>query len=92
MVESQKAYHSHAGGVALCDQIAAAEAQLARDLRGRLRDASVSVQPGGVVIHGFATSFYVKQLALHTVRKHVSLPVVANAIEVHAPLRASKIS
>jgi hypothetical protein len=82
MMESTQSCRSHQEEAAIVDEIAAAIAGLARDLRGRLRDASISVQPGGVVIHGYTASFYVKQLALHAVRKHVSLPVVANAIEV----------
>jgi hypothetical protein len=82
MMESTQTCQSRQEAAAICNEIAAAEARLARDLRGRLRNASVSIQPGGVVIHGNAVSFYVKQLALHAVRKHVSLPVLANAIEV----------
>jgi len=65
-------------------EIATAAAHLAQHLRGRLRDASVSVQRGGVVIRGITKSYYVKQLAQHAVMKHVSLPIVANEIDVQA--------
>jgi len=65
-------------------EVAMAATHLAKHLRGRLRNASVSVQRGGVVIRGTTTSYYVKQLAQHAVMKHVSLPIAANDIEVQA--------
>jgi hypothetical protein len=63
-------------------QITNTAAHLARYLRGRLRDASLTVRNGAVVIHGRTNSFYVKQLAQHAVMKRVSLPIAANEIEV----------
>jgi osmotically-inducible protein OsmY len=68
----------------VADEVATAATHLAKHLRGRLRDASVSVQRGGVVIRGTAKSYYVKQLAQHAVMKRVSLPIAANEIEVQA--------
>jgi osmotically-inducible protein OsmY len=65
-------------------EVATAAAHLVKHLRGRLRDASVSVQRGGVVIRGTTKSYYVKQLAQHAVMKRVSLPIAANEIEVQA--------
>lgn len=65
-------------------EIATATAHLERHLRGRLRNASVSVQRDGVVIRGTTKSYYVKQLAQHAVMKHVSLPIAANEIDVQA--------
>ncbi len=64
------------------EQIAKTSAHLARHLRGRLRDVSLTVQGGAVVIHGRTNSYYVKQLAQHAVMKRVSLPIAANEIEV----------
>lgn len=64
------------------DEIAIAAAHLAGHLRGRLHDVSLTVQRGGVVIHGRAMSYYVKQLAQHAVMTRVSLPITANEIEV----------
>jgi hypothetical protein len=66
------------------DEVAAAVAHLAKQLRGRLRDASVSIQGGGIVIRGTTNSYYVKQLALHAVMARVSLPIAANEIDVQA--------
>lgn len=68
----------------VADQIATAVKHLAMHLRGRLHDASVSVQCGGVVIRGTTKSYYVKQLAQHAVMEHVSLPIAANEIVVRA--------
>lgn len=65
-------------------EVATATEHLASHLRGRLRDASVSIQPDGIVIRGTTNSYYVKQLALHAVMKHVSLPIAANEIKVQA--------
>lgn len=66
----------------VADEVAEATTHLQDYLRGRLRDASVSVHAGGVVISGKASSFYVKQLAQHAVMARVSLPITANTIEV----------
>lgn len=63
-------------------EIVDAELYLAKSLRGRLFDASLSVRPDGVVLHGTAGSYYVKQMAQHAVMEHLSLPLVANEIEV----------
>jgi hypothetical protein len=68
----------------VADQIATAVTHLAMHLRGRLHDASVSVESGGVVIRGLTKSYYVKQLAQHAVMEHVSLPIAANEIVVRA--------
>ncbi len=63
-------------------EIVDAELYLAQSLRGRLFAASLSVHPDGVVLHGIAGSYYVKQMAQHAVMEHLSLPIVANEIEV----------
>jgi hypothetical protein len=65
------------------DEIAITAEHLAVHLRGRLRNVSLTVQRGGVIIHGRTRSYYVKQLAQHAVMKRVSLPIAANEIEVH---------
>jgi hypothetical protein len=48
----------------------------------RIRDLRIEVHRGGLVIRGRATSFHVKQLALHTVMTVSDLPVSANEIVV----------
>lgn len=63
-------------------EIARAEAHWARRLRGRLRDATISLQHDGVILRGRTNTYYVKQLAQHSVMKLVSVPIAANEIEV----------
>jgi hypothetical protein len=63
-------------------EIVDAELNLAQSLRGRLVDASLSLHPDGVDLHGIAGSYYVTQMAQHAVKEHVSLPLVANEIDV----------
>jgi hypothetical protein len=56
--------------------------EILKCLRGHLRELCLAVVPGGVVIHGVATSYYGKQLALHEVRLRCDLAVTANQISV----------
>ena len=50
--------------------------------RSCLRELRLGVVPSGVVLCGFATSYYGKQLALHEVRRRCGLRVTANRIVV----------
>jgi hypothetical protein len=75
--------HSHDLTTNVSDEIAITAAHLRAHLRGRLRNVSLTVRRGGVVIHGRTRSYYVKQLAQHAVMKRGSLPIAANEIEVH---------
>lgn len=68
----------------IADEVAIAASHLATHLRGRLRDASISVEDGGVIIHGATKSYYVKQLAQEAVMKRISMPIAANQIKVRA--------
>lgn len=77
-----KVIQSHDRMLVVSGEVATAAAHLASHLRGRLRDVSVCVHPGGVVLRGKASSYYVKQLAQHAVMKCISLPIAANEIEV----------
>jgi osmotically-inducible protein OsmY len=81
MTEATRSYEQ---SLSASGEIATVAAHLAQHLRGRLRDASVTIHRGGVVIRGTTKSYYVKQLAQHAVMKHVSLPIVANEIDVQA--------
>lgn len=77
-------FASHDVTPLIANEIAIASRHLVKQLRGRLRNASVSIRHGGVVIRGTTKSYYVKQLAQHAVMKRVSLPIEANEIEVQA--------
>ena len=79
MVDVTQSY-DHASMIS--DEIATAEAHLAKHLRGRLSEVRLSIHLGGVVITGRTRSYYVKQLAQHAVMERVSLPIVANEITV----------
>jgi hypothetical protein len=61
------------------------ESQVAQRTWGRVRDLRVEVTPQRVVVHGYTSRYYVKQLALHAVlealRSVAPLPVVID-IEV----------
>ena len=77
-------YNSQIVTPSVVDQVANASEHLSRQLRGRLHNADVSVDRGGVVIRGTAKSYYVKQLAQHAVMTLVALPIAANEIVVEA--------
>jgi hypothetical protein len=49
---------------------------------GRVRDLSLEVRDGGLVLRGRAPSYYTKQLAQQAVLEAGSLPLLANEIEV----------
>lgn len=48
----------------------------------RLRDLDIELSPAGVVLHGRAASFHVKQLAQHGVREVLPDVNLQNQIEV----------
>jgi hypothetical protein len=51
-------------------------------LCGRVREFHLVGNEVGVVLYGFARSYYAKQLAQHAVMAESQLPIVANEIEV----------
>jgi hypothetical protein len=59
------------------------EAQLQGQLRGRVREFRLLIWTDGLVLRGFARTYYAKQLAQHVVMTHTRLPILANEIEVH---------
>ena len=65
---------------------AASTGELVADIRLRhralLREFWIEVGDAGAVLHGRASSFYGKQVALHEVRRHAEVVVVANRIMV----------
>lgn len=48
----------------------------------RIRDLRVELEGGGLVLHGWAATYYAKQLAQHAAAEAAGLPVHTNAIEV----------
>ena len=48
----------------------------------RVRNLDIQLSPEGVVLHGLAGSFHVKQLAQHSVREMLPKVQLQNAIQV----------
>jgi hypothetical protein len=48
----------------------------------RIRQLAIELRAGGVIIHGLASSYYVKQLAQHGIRDLLPNVQVENAITV----------
>lgn len=49
---------------------------------GRLRGLEIDLSPQGVILHGLAATYYVKQLAQHGVRELLPDVNLRNEIEV----------
>jgi hypothetical protein len=58
------------------------EQHVQRRLNGRVRDFRLSLRDDGLVLKGYARSYYAKQLAQHAVMEAVDVPINANDIEV----------
>jgi hypothetical protein len=58
------------------------EIHLQGQLNGRVRDFRLVPRGRGLILRGRSRSYYGKQLAQHAVMAVVSLPIVANEIEV----------
>jgi hypothetical protein len=59
------------------------EARLQCRVGGRVRDLRVELHGGGLVLRGWARTYYAKQLAQHAAMEANALPILANDIEVH---------
>jgi hypothetical protein len=64
--------------------VALIEEMLRCRLGHRVRDLRISVEPHGLVITGYTTSYYDKQMAQHLVREMSSLGVADNRIVVNS--------
>lgn len=51
-------------------------------MSGRVRHLRLLFHDRGIVLRGFARTYYAKQLAQHAVMEESSLPILANEIEV----------
>ena len=59
-------------------------AYLVLSLSGRVRNLCLSLQGGGLVIRGLASTYHAKQLAQHAVMAATAVPILANEIQVRA--------
>lgn len=64
------------------DLIARVERTVRCRTGGRIRDLRVEVQGGEVILSGFASTYYVKQLATHAALDELAEQRLTNAIEV----------
>jgi len=64
------------------DTLAELETRLQSQLQGRARGVRLVRRDGGLVLKGWARSYYVKQLAQHLLMRQTELPIRANDIEV----------
>jgi len=62
--------------------LAQIQEQIQRRLWGRVRDFQLVVHEEGLVLRGYARTYYVKQIAQHVVMETTNLPIWANEIEV----------
>jgi hypothetical protein len=58
------------------------EALIEHRLGNRIHNLRVFVRPMGLILEGFASTYYAKQLAQHTAMELASLPILANDIDV----------
>ena len=64
------------------DEIDGLEGIVRRRLNGRVRDFRLLLQDNGLILQGYAFTYYAKQLAQHAIMQATRLPILANDIEV----------
>jgi hypothetical protein len=64
------------------DEIDRLEGHVRRRVGGRLRGFRLRVEETGLILHGWAATYYAKQLAQQAIMEATRLPIVANTIEV----------
>ena len=62
--------------------LAELEVRLQGKLGGRVRQLRLDVLDGGLVLRGYARTYYAKQLAQHTAMTESEMPIHANEIVV----------
>lgn len=58
------------------------ECRLQGKLHGRVRQLQLRLHECGIVLRGFARTYYAKQLAQHALMLETAMPIQANEIEV----------
>ena len=64
------------------EELTELEHHIRRQLAGRVRAFRLDIGKEGLVLRGHALTYYVKQLAQHSVMAIISVPIQANEIEV----------
>lgn len=68
--------------LATFDRVAELELHIQCRLGRQVRDLRLIVVAQGVILRGFASTYYAKQLAQHAVMNAAGLPIAANEIQV----------
>ncbi|MBI1902527.1 MAG: hypothetical protein HYS13_15610 [Planctomycetia bacterium] len=71
------------GGLSFAETI---ERQIVERTSGRIRGLRVELSDGCLIVHGFASSYYIKQLALHAAREMINGTLAVNLDVQIAPL------
>jgi hypothetical protein len=58
------------------------EHRLQARLSGRVQRLRILIQGCGIILRGFARTYYAKQVAQHAIMAETSMPILANEIEV----------
>jgi hypothetical protein len=58
------------------------EARIQCRLGGQIREFRLAIVDKGLILRGYAHTYYAKQLAQHAVMEATGLPILANEIEV----------
>ena len=69
-------------GFASQDEIDGLEGNVRSRLNGRVRDFRLLLQENGLILQGYASTYYAKQLAQHAIMQATRLPILVNDIEV----------
>jgi hypothetical protein len=64
------------------EEVEKLELHLQTQLNGRVRDLRVEARANGLIIRGWAVTYYAKQLAQHIVMETTATPIAANEIKV----------
>jgi hypothetical protein len=59
------------------------ENRLQASLSGRVRNLRILLHGSGIVVRGFAHTYYAKQIAQHVIMRETTIPILANDIEVY---------
>jgi hypothetical protein len=64
------------------EQLSCVEEHVRTRLGGLVQNLRLIVRDDGLVLRGYARTYYAKQMAQHAVMETISLPIQANEIEV----------
>jgi hypothetical protein len=69
-------------GLVTSEELTELEHHIHSRLAGRVRAFQLDIRKEGLVLRGYAVTYYARQLAQHAVMKIIRVPIWANEIEV----------